>query len=152
MNTATLILSQPTSVTFQAPEITPILTALGEAVRLISQRIDDENMYKSVTLDANFYFCAGFTSCEDEYIRFNNPVRVNVNEQEGYFYASIPETGLIVGDLDYIRMKSAVEEFLADDYCEYAFADDEELTEKAKDIKQWFLNNTTPCESADMVG
>ena len=109
-------------------------------------------MNKHITRDADFYFCSGFTSCEDKYIKFINPVRVNVDEQGGYFYASIPETGLVVAELDYGKMQSAVEEFLADDYCEYVTADDEDLTEKAQEIKRWFLNNTKPCEPADLVG
>lgn len=79
-------------------------------------------------------------------------MRINVDEQDGYFYASIPETGLVVAELDYGKMKLAVEEFLAEDYCEYAFADDEYLTENAQDIKRWFLSNTAPYEPTKLVG
>ena len=100
-------------------------------------------MYKSFTLDAKTYFCGGFQTYEGEYVSFIHPVLVKVEDQEGFFVASIKELNIVVAEADYEEAKQSISDFLTCDYYEYALALDAELTQKAINLKHWYIKNTT---------
>lgn len=146
MTTATLTLSknQISTLSVDGPDPSSHLTRLFDGIiQIIGSKKECESMYKSFTLDAKTYFCGGFQTYEGEYVSFIRPVLVNVEDQGGYFVASIDELNIVVAEADYEEVKKSISDFLTCDYYEYALAQDTELTKKAIKLKRWFIKNTT---------
>lgn len=73
---------------------------------------------------------------------FNDPLIIKEKRDGNYYKAEMEIIGMLVLEHTITELRDSIVEFLEVDYIAYALALDNTLTEKAQEIKQWFLANT----------
>jgi hypothetical protein len=76
------------------------------------------------------------------HVYFKTPVVINERRKGKYWVAEFAPTNLYVLEKTIDDLVITIGEMFDCDYEAYALADDNTLTEKAKVIKRWFLENT----------